>query len=345
MTESSILWSTTGTGDGTSGGYPQAKLVEWQRALFAKSANLGGVSPTYQNQLAVTGSASPVTVATGAAVCYGYVYFNDAALTVAIPTPASQPRIDRIVLRVNWAAQTVRVTRIAGTEGGGAPALTQAAGTTWDIPLAQVSITTGGVITLTDQREFLDVTGDGVITTAKLVDGAVTANKLAANAVTTSKILDANVTGAKVANASIAAAHMTPNAIQTAHITDGNVTLAKMAVDSVDDSKAAERVVTLPRRSGGTSDWSVIGATQTPGMVKMQVGTVTGGIAGTSGSFTPNFPVVFSATPLVLLTPNGVGSAKILCSVTFISSTGFTIEWTSAVSVTPTFHYIAIGPE
>jgi hypothetical protein len=49
----------------------------------------------------------------------------------------------------------VRVTRVAGTEGGGVPAITQSDGTTWDVPLYQATITTGGAITLTDERSFV----------------------------------------------------------------------------------------------------------------------------------------------------------------------------------------------
>jgi len=74
---------------------------------------------------------------------------------VVIPSPTVSTRIDRIVLRKSWVAQTVRITRIEGIEGGGAPALTQTDGTTWDIPLYQVSITTGGNITLTDERVYI----------------------------------------------------------------------------------------------------------------------------------------------------------------------------------------------
>jgi hypothetical protein len=97
-----------------------------------------------------------VAVNTGAALVYGFYYFNDASVNVNIPTPASATRIDRIVLRASWSAQTVRITRIAGSEGSGsAPAMTQTANTTWDIPLANVSITTGGVIAVTDQRTYV----------------------------------------------------------------------------------------------------------------------------------------------------------------------------------------------
>jgi hypothetical protein len=173
MAELSILWETTsGTGDSNISGYSDDLMFQLFRSLLTRTANLGGVSPEFQNKLAVAGSASPLGVNTGAGLCYGVPYFNTASVNVTIPTPASATRIDRIVLRVTWAGKTCRITRIAGTEGGGAPALVQNAGTTWDVPLAQVSITTGAVITITDQREWLLGQGDGSVANSMLLNMA-----------------------------------------------------------------------------------------------------------------------------------------------------------------------------
>lgn len=154
MAETSILWETNNTGDGITAGYTDDQLFQLFRSL-CPSTNLGGVARGILNALAVSGTATPVAVASGQALVYGIPYFNSASVNVTIPTPAVSTRIDRIVLRASWAAQTVRITRIAGTEGAGAPAMTQTAGTTWDIPLATVSIDTGGVIAVTDVREYL----------------------------------------------------------------------------------------------------------------------------------------------------------------------------------------------
>lgn len=158
--ESSIFWSTGTTGDGATT-YTESQLTTFFGDTFAPNSTItspstSGVLSHAGGELAVTGTSSPVSVASGAAIAEGYGYRSTAAVTVAIPTPASATRIDRIVLRVSHSTtRTVRVTRIAGTEGSGAaPAVTTTAGTTWDIKLAQVSITTGGVITVTDERPF-----------------------------------------------------------------------------------------------------------------------------------------------------------------------------------------------
>lgn len=120
----------------------------------AARANKGGVFFGELNSLApATVGTSPVTIDTGAAIVFGSIYENTASVNVAIPTPAGATRIDRIVLRKSWSAQTVRITRIAGAEGGAAPAMTQTEGVTWDIPLAQATITTGGAVTVSDSRE------------------------------------------------------------------------------------------------------------------------------------------------------------------------------------------------
>lgn len=126
------------------------------RMIFNGDGNRG-VLPGWLNELAVAGVGSPVTVDTGGAIVYGQPYRNTASVNVAVGSPTNDTRYDYIVLRCDWAAQTIRITRIEGVEGGGVPALTQSPapdGTgIYDIPLATLAITTGGVITVTDARE------------------------------------------------------------------------------------------------------------------------------------------------------------------------------------------------
>ena len=153
MAERSWYWDGTTIGDATIAPYDSdTDFGDIWRYLFTQDRTLMGIIEGVLNELAVSGAASPVSVATGAALVDGLFYLNDAVVSVTVPTPAGATRIDRIVLRKSWAAQTVRVTRIAGVEGGGAPALTQSDGVTWDVPLAQVSITTLGAITVTSER-------------------------------------------------------------------------------------------------------------------------------------------------------------------------------------------------
>ncbi len=156
MVEISRPWGGIVTGD--AGPYSDDQWEAVWRSI-ARAApiptTLGGVLRDELNELAVTGTASPVSINTGRAIAHGTWYESDAAVTIAVPTPAVSTRIDRIVLRKDWVLQTVRIFRIAGVEGGGAPALVQTDGVTWDTPLAQASITTGAVITLTEERQFI----------------------------------------------------------------------------------------------------------------------------------------------------------------------------------------------
>lgn len=240
MTEKSLLWDTNGTGDGTGTGYTETDMIQLFRSLFTRTANMGGVVPDYLNELAVSGTSSPVAINTGAALVYGIPYWNTASVNVAIATPAVSTRVDRIVLRADWTLQTVRITRIAGTEGAGTPAMTQSAGTTWDIPLATVSITTGGVITVTDAREWVLGTGDATIDSTKLATDAVTTAKIADSNVTTAKIADSNVTTAKIADSNVTTAKIADANVTTAKILDANVTTAKIADGNVTAAKLTD---------------------------------------------------------------------------------------------------------
>ena len=156
MAETSLPWDGTTVGDATSAPYDAPnEFAQIMRALSYTSGmpNRGGVMRTL-NRLAGTGVATPVQIDTGQALCQGTFYENSAAVAVAIP-PSIVSRIDRIVLRKDPVAQTVRITRIAGVEAAGIPpVLTQVYGGVWDTPLYQVSLAIA-VITLIDEREFL----------------------------------------------------------------------------------------------------------------------------------------------------------------------------------------------
>ena len=183
-----MLHDTTNVGDGPSSGYGKSRWQELFKYLINVDSTTGYVAEAL-NGLAVSGTATPVTIATGAALVNGYFYLNDSSTTLSVPSPVTSTRIDRIILRWGNTAQTVRLVRLAGTEGGAAPALTQSS-TTYEVSLATVSITTGGVITVTDTRAFLkSAAGRG------LADGSTL------NWNTSSKVLevkDGGLTGAKL---------------------------------------------------------------------------------------------------------------------------------------------------
>jgi len=168
MTEKSWPWSTVaGLGDGSSElGEDDARLFLATRFLVQDPTE-EGVCKGVLNELEVTGAASPLAVDTGSAVCYG-LYINDASVNLTVTTPSVGTTGGRVVLQTNWAGTggagleaRTRLAVVLNSDGNAAiPALTQSAGTTWEISLATFTITTGGVITLTDDRAYRKTTAE-----------------------------------------------------------------------------------------------------------------------------------------------------------------------------------------
>jgi len=155
MAETSGFWTTSGAGSGDQvASYTQAHH-SLALTLAAGAKALDGVATGYLNGLAVTAGTGKVTVATGGALVDGKWYKSDAAANVTISTPpAGTERIDRIVLRATWSNYTVRRYLLTGTASSSptAPALTQTRNSYFEISLAQVRVTSAGVITVTDER-------------------------------------------------------------------------------------------------------------------------------------------------------------------------------------------------
>lgn len=174
MAEFSGLWTTTSgaaTGD-QQVSYTQAQ-DSIQQQVLAACHGFEGVAPGYLWSLAgtVTG-ANAIAINTGGAIVDGKYYYNGASVPKTISSPsAGNNRIDRVVLRCSWADYTVRITVITGTPAPSpvAPAITQTSGTTYDIMLYQAYVTDGGVVTLTDERQFASVTQAALAVSASKV--------------------------------------------------------------------------------------------------------------------------------------------------------------------------------
>jgi len=119
------------------------------------TTNLGGVFRDELDELAVTGAASPISVASGRALCYGSWFESDDVEAFTLEAPVGSSRIDRVVIEKDWATKTTRLVVVEGTPGEGTPALTQTLGVLWQIPLYLVTITTDGIISLEDERDFV----------------------------------------------------------------------------------------------------------------------------------------------------------------------------------------------
>ncbi len=155
MVEISLPWSADAVGDGVLSPYDNDEWSDTWRKLFIRDRTTQGPIEGVENQLVVSNPAgTTIRVATGAALVDGKFYETDANVDNVIAAPAVSTRIDRVILRKIWGTQTVRVAILTGVEGGGVPTVTQTDGTIWEIPLAQISITTVPAITITDERDF-----------------------------------------------------------------------------------------------------------------------------------------------------------------------------------------------
>lgn len=158
MAESSYPWNASPlVGDASLSPYDAENVfADWVNALAGgwswAALYESGIFLSEDDLLAPFAGANQITFGLGRAVVHGTLYKNTGAVIVAIPTPVSSTRTDLIVLRKDWSLKTVRITRIAGSEGGVAPDPVNINGSIWDMELATVAITTAGGITLTDRR-------------------------------------------------------------------------------------------------------------------------------------------------------------------------------------------------
>ena len=166
MTEKSYFYQHGTGGDSAYSPYNRAEFNSFMMSRSIGNESGIFVIPGYLNDLKVnTGGTlvSSVSVSAGAALINGVLYETDTAITVNIPrtVSASAVRIDYIVLRVDYVAQTVRVVRLEGDESTTitAPDLTQMEGSIWEELIAWVYVDpttdTVALSDIFDNRQFL----------------------------------------------------------------------------------------------------------------------------------------------------------------------------------------------
>lgn len=156
MAEISRFWNSPSVGDSVEAPYDAD--TEFSEVLLAlvganRTSQKSGVLLNVLNEYLITPSAGSVAISPGESFVWGTWHRSDAPVLFTITAPTVASRYDRFVLRKDWDAQTVRITRITGAEGGGVPALTQIVGGTWDFLLGDIVTTTGGVSTIVVANE------------------------------------------------------------------------------------------------------------------------------------------------------------------------------------------------
>lgn len=145
------------TAVGFTGTVNEAQFASMMR--LAMLSNWDEIVDTGALTPAVATGTRLVSVAAGSAMGAGVMVTNSASLNVTLPANGSaNPRIDYIVVQINWSTDTATITSVQGATSPNPvpPNLTRTAGTLWQIPLAKVrvnaSVTQLGAGTVEDVR-------------------------------------------------------------------------------------------------------------------------------------------------------------------------------------------------
>lgn len=135
----------------------EAQLAEFFKKIMAHNGVLANLGDSMLAVIQATPAAMSVVVGTGDAWIQGAWYQNSAAKTLTVTTAhATLARIDRVVLRLDWAANTIGVVMLDGTAGSGIPTPLTQNSSTWEISLARVAVAAAAtsIVTanITDER-------------------------------------------------------------------------------------------------------------------------------------------------------------------------------------------------
>lgn len=182
MAEQSMFWPTTGTGDGVSGGYTDARLKTiWKAAL-------GNGVLQYQNNLTATGTGtSTLAINTGAALVEGYLYENDSSASIATASLGSATYGLYVIANEDSSALTVSRS-VAGTTVAAKSTRLALNSTTPAQPSIKIAtvVTSGGSITsITAENNRLASSRVKTVGSATLCTASRTSTLSIPNAVTT----------------------------------------------------------------------------------------------------------------------------------------------------------------
>jgi hypothetical protein len=153
MSQTSRPWAGTSPGD--AGSYSAQQWQQLYQSIVGLGASRPNVGPllgsgTQPDDGLKVQAQSPATtsvdVLAGSALIQGVAYINTATVPFTIAANSSgNPRIDTVVVRADYALQTVRLAVLQGTPAvtPSTPTLTQSANVMWEIPLADIAVATG----------------------------------------------------------------------------------------------------------------------------------------------------------------------------------------------------------
>ncbi len=135
----------------------EAQLAEFFKKIMAWNGVIPNLGDSMLAVTQATPAAMSVVVGTGDAWIQGTWYQNSAAKTLTVTTAhATLTRIDRVIVRIDWAANTAGVMMLDGTAGSGIPTPLTQGSSTWEISLAKVTVAGGATsiatANITDER-------------------------------------------------------------------------------------------------------------------------------------------------------------------------------------------------
>jgi hypothetical protein len=126
-----------------------ALLRELQETGVCDSANGTGLK-------VAVGTGLQVTIQPGSALLRGFQMTSDAVSTQTIAAASASTRIDLVVVRLDPTANTITPAVLTGTPGAGVPPTPASSLTsTFEMPLATVTVATSGALTVADVRPFV----------------------------------------------------------------------------------------------------------------------------------------------------------------------------------------------
>lgn len=137
-----------------------ATELQWSRMMRLLGSDGVETTPGADDLSATKTASLSVTVAPGAAWIRGFYYTTDTPKVIGLPAnTTTNPRIDLIVLRVNWTTNAMTSDYVQGTPAATPtpPAVTRNEGLgVYEIPLAEARVEAGGAIsTVADRRRTL----------------------------------------------------------------------------------------------------------------------------------------------------------------------------------------------
>lgn len=348
----SIFWTTNGIGDGAAA-YTQQQIIDWLRYTFLRDPSVQGIVVGVGGEFGVTATGNVLTIQSGAAYVYGFPFWESTAQTLTVPIPTVNTTGHRVVIRADWTTQTVRVALKSSSNGNPSiPSLEQTAGIIWEISIATLTITTTGVIALTDTRSFCQF--NTIVHGSRLIAGTVNGDRLTPNTVNGDRLIAGTVNGNRLAAGTVNGDRLVDNSVAPSKLIMG-------VGSGLNAGQLANTAFQPFRRQGATtsnnSAWTTGGTLNSDiTTLRVQMGSVSVASAPfgqTASPATITFPSAFLNTPLVFVTvlhpvenPT-VSDNAYVARVVSVSNTGCSIAaHTSRTSSAPlvTVMWVAMGP-